>query len=117
MTHDHISIYSTFPDREAARTAARALVTEGLVACANIMPIDSIYRWEGAVEESPEVAVLLKTRRTFYHRVEARLRELHTYDVPAIVAYPILGGLTAYLDWIADATQGGKAQPGPESLP
>ncbi len=109
MTHEHISIYATFPDRESARRVARALVDEGLVACANLVPIESIYAWQGRTEEASEWAAWLKTRRTLYHRVEARIRALHSYDVPAIVAYPLLGGHTAYLEWIAGATEPGVA--------
>jgi len=110
MTHDHISIYTTFPDRDSARAAARVLVAEGLVACANLTPIESIYTWQGHAEETTEWAVWLKTRRTLYRLVEARIRALHSYEVPAIVAYPLLGGYPAYLDWIADVTQRGIAR-------
>ncbi len=109
MTHDHISIYTTFPDRDTARQAARALVDEGLVACANLTPIESIYSWQGRTEEAAEWAMWLKTRRTLYRQVEARIRAMHSYEVPAIVAYPLLGGYPAYLDWLADVTQRGMA--------
>ncbi len=105
MTHEHISVYTTFPDRDSARRVARILVDEGLVACANLAPIESIYAWQGRSEEATEWAAWLKTRRTLYRRVEARIRALHSYEVPAIVAFPLLGGYPAYLEWIAGATE------------
>jgi periplasmic divalent cation tolerance protein len=115
MTSEHISVYTTFPDRDAARQAARALVGEGLAACANLAPIESIYWWQGRAEETSEVAVLLKTRKDLYERLAARIRQLHSYEVPAIVAYAIRDGLPAYLAWIDDATRPGRSGPPAES--
>jgi periplasmic divalent cation tolerance protein len=104
---DYISIYTTLPDEDIARKVAYKLVEERLVACVNFFPIKSVYRWKGNVEEEEEYAILMKSRRSIYHRVENRLKELHPYEVPAIVSYKIEDGLDKYLSWIEDET-GGK---------
>jgi periplasmic divalent cation tolerance protein len=83
------------------------VVQERLAACANIMgPVRSIYRWQGKVETAREVAVIFKTRRAQFDRLAARVKELHTYECPCVVALPIVGGLPAYLDWLAAETAG-----------
>jgi periplasmic divalent cation tolerance protein len=88
-----------------AETSARALVSEQLAACANIVgPVRSIYRWRGAVEEAGEHLIMIKTRKTLYPAVERRVRELHSYDVPEILALAPSAGSAAYLDWILDST-------------
>jgi periplasmic divalent cation tolerance protein len=105
MTSERISIYSTFPDQPTAERITRTLVEEGLVACANLFGIDSVYRWQGAVETATECAALLKTRQALYQAVEDRIRQLHPYEVPAIVAYPIVAGHAEYLRWIDESTR------------
>ena len=102
-----IAVYTTVADEETARRIARALVDEGLVACVNFFPIRSVYRWEGTREEADEHALIMKTRGELYGRLEGRLRELHPYDLPAIVAYEIAAGLPAYLAWIDASTEAG----------
>lgn len=95
---------STFADADTAREAARTLVEERLAACANIVPqVESIYRWQGRIESSAEVLVIFKTTRERYPAFEQRLRALHPYEVPEIVALDIAAGLPAYLSWIADS--------------
>ena len=94
---------STFPDAETARRIARALVEERLAACANLVPgVESIYRWQGAVEQASEVLALFKTTEAARERFQARLRELHPYEVPEIVALRPEGGLPAYLQWVEE---------------
>jgi len=89
----------------AAAELARKLVSERLVACGNIVPgIRSIYRWQGAVQEDAEVLLLLKTAAELVPALSARVHELHTYEVPEVVALPVVGGLAAYLAWIAEST-------------
>jgi periplasmic divalent cation tolerance protein len=95
---------STFADADTARQAARTLVEERLAACANIMPqVESIYRWQGKIESSAEVLVIFKTTRERYPAFEQRLRALHPYEVPEIVALDIAAGLPAYLAWVAES--------------
>lgn len=104
MPNETFLAFSTFPDAETARRIARALVNEKLVACANILPqIESIYRWEGKLEQSTETLVLFKLTAAGFPQFEAKLEELHPYDVPEIIAAPITGGLASYLGWIAES--------------
>lgn len=102
---DVIILLSTFPDIAVARTAVRTLVEERLVACGNIMPgVESIYRWQGAVETSAEVMVIFKTTADSAEAAQARLRELHPYEVPEILRLPVDGGWPPYLDWVREQT-------------
>lgn len=104
MSGQHLTVFSAFGDVEAARKAARALVEEKLAACANIIPqIESIYHWKGRIESGAEAMVLFKTTREKYPAFERRLRELHPYEVPEIVAVEIAAGLPAYLDWVGES--------------
>ena len=96
-----VTVYATFPAGEEAARIARILVEERLAACANILgACQSIYRWQGAVEEAAEVAVLFKTRAARAEALIARLAELHSYDVPAAVVWPIADALGAYAGWV-----------------
>ena len=104
---NQIMVYTTVGDEETARKIARALVDEQLVACVNFFPIQSVYRWEGEREEAAELALVMKSRAALYGRLEQRLRALHPYDLPAIVAYEISAGLPEYLAWIDTSTEAG----------
>lgn len=96
-----VTVYATFASDEEARRIARILVGERLAACANILgACHSIYRWQGEVEESEEVAALLKTRAEKAEELIARLAQLHSYDVPAAVVWPIAEALDSYSDWV-----------------
>jgi periplasmic divalent cation tolerance protein len=89
------------PAGEAAPLLARTLVEERLAACVNVLPgVSSVFRWEEAVEEAAESLLLVKTRRDRLERVFERIVELHPYEVPEVVALPIVDGLGAYLDWV-----------------
>lgn len=95
---------SNFPDRETAESIARILVHEKLAACVNLCPgVTSIYRWEGAVELAEEVTALMKTTESAYPELEARLNELHPYEVPEILKLLPQGGLDSYLRWVSGA--------------
>jgi periplasmic divalent cation tolerance protein len=92
----------TGAEREAEEIA-RALVDEKLAACANIIgPVRSIYRWHAKVEDAREYLILIKTRPSIYSRVERRIRELHSYEVPEVIALAIANGSRPYLKWIID---------------
>ncbi len=100
-----VTVYATFDSDSEARRIARSLVAERLAACANILgPCHSIYRWQGAVEESQEVAALFKTRSGLASALIARLAELHSYEVPAAVVWPVAQALPAYASWVTDET-------------
>jgi len=91
----------TAPDAETGARVARSLVEEGLVACANLIPaVRSIYRWQGAVQDEAEVLLVMKTRADRLEAVAERVRALHPYDLPEVVALPAAGGSAAYLDWV-----------------
>lgn len=101
--------YITTPDIDTARRIGRALVTEGLAACANILPgMESLYRWQGVVEGASEVVLIAKGREGAFAALAARVREMHPYDLPCIIALPIQAGLPAYLHWLV-AESGGAA--------
>lgn len=105
MSADLVIVYTTLPDRGTADRVARVLVEERLAACANAYPVESVYRWQGRLEQASEWALALKTRQALYAAVERRIRELHPYEVPAVVAYDITAGLPDYLAWIRESTR------------
>jgi len=101
-----ILILSTAPTRAEAERIAEALVAEKLAACVQLSAIDSIYRWEDAIERAAETRLAIKTRAELASSVEARITALHSYEIPEIVVLPISGGSSAYLDWIVAETDG-----------
>ena len=97
----------TVPAREDGERIAEALVGEQLAACVNILgPIRSIYRWQGEIARDDEHLLVIKTTRTRYPALEARVKALHSYDTPEVVALPIERGSAAYLEWIRSVTAG-----------
>jgi len=91
----------TAPNVECADTLARALVEERLAACVNVVPgIHSLYRWEGEVQNDPEVLLIAKTCADRCSALAARVKELHPYDVPEVLDLPAVSGSRAYLDWV-----------------
>jgi periplasmic divalent cation tolerance protein len=90
---------------EQAGIIAHALVGERLAACVNIVsPIRSIYRWNDEVQTDTEHLMIIKTRATLVPKVEKRVNELHSYEVPEVIAVPILAGARSYLDWVFGST-------------
>ena len=101
---DAVVVYVTAPSTEEARSLARALVDERLAACVNLLPVQSIYRWQGQVEDAAETLLVIKTRQARLDALAARVRALHSYTVPEIIALPVVGGSPPDLQWIADET-------------
>ena len=98
-----LSIYAVFANAEEAERIGRAVIEERLAACINILPpIRSIYRWKGRIETADEVAAILKTHHWRADALIARIAELHSYDVPCIVSWPIDKILGSYADWVED---------------
>jgi periplasmic divalent cation tolerance protein len=102
MNRDALLACSTFPEIETARRIALQLVTENLVACANLIPaVESIYRWQDKIENAQEALVFFKTTATCYAAFQERLKSLHPYDVPEIICLRIEDGLPEYLHWVS----------------
>lgn len=100
-------VLTTCPDEPTARALSRALVEERLVACGNVVPgLTSIYRWRGEVESAEECLLLLKTTDAALDRLAARLEELHPYEVPELLVFPVAAGAPAYLRWVVEETGG-----------
>ena len=102
---EYIFVYVTFKNREEAKEVASYLIKRRLTACANIFSShESLYWWDGAVQDEQEVSVILKTSKKCFKDLEEAIKEKHSYDVPCIVALPIEGGNNAFLSWIKNQT-------------
>ncbi|RKZ24129.1 divalent-cation tolerance protein CutA [bacterium] len=104
----YILVYTTLPKRRKARSILKTLLKERLVACGNIIKIDSGYWWEGEVVEDREYVLILKTRKELYEKLEKKILELHPYEVPMIVAWEIDKGFEGYLRWVDKETDEGR---------
>ena len=94
-------VLCTVPDRDIAEHIAEVLVAEQLAACVNIIPaIVSVYRWKGAIEKDEELLLFIKTSQGSYQSLEQRIRTLHPYELPEIIAVPIQTGQIDYIQWI-----------------
>ena len=103
MTDKYCIVLVTAPETDA-RNIARTLVGLDLAACVNIMPnLTSVYRWEGEVEEDTEQLLVIKTRRNVLEALKAAVLEAHPYELPEIIAVPVVDGLKGYLDWIDES--------------
>ncbi|MEW5762441.1 MAG: divalent-cation tolerance protein CutA [Bacillota bacterium] len=97
-----VLVYITAADEEEARTLGRTLVENRLAACANVIPrIHSTYRWEGQLVEDEEALLLVKTTRGLVDRLIETVREIHSYEVPAVLVLDVAAGNQAFLDWVA----------------
>jgi periplasmic divalent cation tolerance protein len=103
---DKLLVLTTAGSEHEARTIADALVERKLAACVNIVPrIQSVYRWEGKVEQAEEYLLLIKTVKAREDQVRAAIKELHTYDLPECIAIPIESGSAEYLKWLSDSVE------------
>jgi periplasmic divalent cation tolerance protein len=102
-----ILILTQMPDRATAQSLARSLVETRLAACVSIgAPVESLYHWRGQIETAQEVPLVVKTRVERYRDVETAIRSRHPYELPEILAVPVVDGLSRYVDWIAEETAG-----------
>jgi len=102
----YIQISTTTETKEEAQKIARYLVEQKLAACVQITgPIESTYRWKGKVETASEWLCLIKTRESFFKKVETTIKKLHSYETPEIIAVPIIKGSREYLKWLDDETE------------
>ena len=101
-----LACFCTCPDAGSAARIAEALVESRLAACVNQVPgLRSVYRWEGAIERADEVLLVIKTTGNRLEALTARIHELHPYELPEVIAFEVAGGLSAYLDWVAEQTR------------
>ena len=102
---ENIVVFITAPDEEMAARIAKALVGETLAACVNIVRgVRSIYSWQGNIEDEAEVLLIAKTKKGLFEKLSRRVKELHSYQTPEIIALPITAGLPEYIDWLNDVT-------------
>ena len=105
MDNKHCIVLCTCPDTVSAEKIAKTLVTEKLAACVNIVDgLTSVYVWQGKTESSQELQLIIKTNYQHYKLLENRLKTLHPYELPEIIAVPIISGLPGYLSWIDKST-------------
>lgn len=101
-----IMAYVTVPHKAEAEKIAAAVVTDRLAACANILSgMQSIYHWQGKIETAEEVVLIFKTRDTLFAPLAAKVKELHSYETPCIIALPVTAADQDYLDWILAETK------------
>ncbi|KAL6867708.1 hypothetical protein ACP4OV_015732 [Aristida adscensionis] len=101
-----IVVYVTAPNREAGKKLSQSIISEKLAACVNIVPgIESVYWWEGKVQTDGEELLIIKTREALLDALTEHVKANHEYDVPEVIALPITGGNTKYLEWIKNSTR------------
>jgi periplasmic divalent cation tolerance protein len=103
---NNLLVVTNLPDRESAEKLAALLIEQRLAACVNILaPCSSVYRWQGEIQNDEEHPLLIKTAQTRYAELEAAIRGNHPYELPEIIAVPIVQGLPAYLQWVESETR------------
>ena len=102
-------VMSNMPDKASAQALARTLVEAKLAACVNILPgVQSVYRWQGQIEQADEVTLLIKTTPQHYAQLQRALVDVHPYDVPEVIALPVTEGYAPYLHWVVAETSSEK---------
>ena len=104
VASEHGVLLTTTPDREEAAKIAKLLIDEKLAACVQLLPIESFYVWQGKTQNEAEILLLVKTRSALFEPAIARIKAVHSYSVPEIVAMPFAAGFAGYLDWIDSVT-------------
>ncbi|MFF1787511.1 divalent-cation tolerance protein CutA [Kitasatospora sp. NPDC058243] len=102
---DFVVVTTTHDDEAKARGLASAVIRDRLAACAQVYRVQSVYWWDGAVQDSAEWRVDFKSRASLADRLCARIVELHSYDTPEVVGVPVITGSAAYLEWVAAETR------------
>jgi len=103
-------VFTTFEREEDAARVVRTLIEERLVACGNLLPgARSLYRWQGAITDTREVVVLMKTRKQDWSTLQSRLHELHPYETPECIAVRVAAGAPKYMAWLEAALEPGGA--------
>ncbi|NOX38136.1 MAG: divalent-cation tolerance protein CutA [Calditrichaeota bacterium] len=103
MEAKYITVLCTVPSQESARQIAHTLINEKLAACCNIVPgLTSVYFWKGEVCEDAELLLIIKTTAAAFESLRERIRAIHPYEVPEIIALPIIKGHQDYLNWVEE---------------
>lgn len=105
MSGEICVVITTVANADQARSLARAMIEARVAACAQIMPMASIYRWDGKVVEDSEQMILFKTMAASYEELQAKILSLHPYDTPEIIQLPVSAGFHKYLAWVAAETR------------
>ena len=100
-----ISVYITCKDMKEAKLIASHLLEKRLIACANIFPVQSMSRWEGKIVDEAEVSMLCKARKESFERIKEEVRQLHSYEIPCIIALPWHGSDEEYRKWVEGETK------------
>jgi len=99
------SIYVTAGSEHEAKVIAKKLLEQKLIACANIFPVNSLYYWDGDLQDDAEFALIMKTKTELVEQLINELKKIHSYDVPCIVSWSIAAGNEEYLSWIKQETK------------
>ena len=103
---EFLLVLSTCPGSISAKNIAQDLISEKLAACVNIVPeVSSFFSWVGKIDSANEYMLVIKTKKSCYSELEERIKKLHPYELPEIIAVPIHTGFTGYLDWISNNTK------------
>jgi periplasmic divalent cation tolerance protein len=102
---NHIVVLATVASLEEGKTIARSLLTEKLAACINIFPVNSFYVWEGEFNHDQEYQLIIKTNLNKFDEIASKIKTLHNYEVPEIIALPIIAGSKSYLNWLATSVK------------
>ncbi|TDJ44270.1 MAG: divalent-cation tolerance protein CutA [Gammaproteobacteria bacterium] len=106
MSSETLMLYCTCPDEQVAESISTHIVEHGLAACVNRIPgLTSVYKWEGEMKSGTEVLLLIKTTSDRCEALTAELLNIHPYELPEIIAVPVIAGHQPYLDWIKDCTR------------
>jgi len=98
---EHVVILVTAKDKSEAKKIARGLLDDKLIACANLVGgVESLFRWNGKIDEASEILLVLKTKRSLFKKVASKVKALHSYDTPEVIALPVIEGSEDYLKWI-----------------
>ena len=100
----YVTVYVTVADADEAERIAKTLVEERLAACVNYFPCRSLYRWQGDIEQAAEHVLVCKTQKSIFRRLQEKVKAMHTYAIPAIVAFDIVSGDSEFLQWISNET-------------
>ena len=103
----YVIVFMTVPDEKEATKIVRSLLQERLIACANIVgPVSSLFWWEGKIDKASEFLVIMKSRKNLFKKLSERVKELHSYEVPEVIALPVIEGLPSYLNWLGASLYG-----------